>query len=285
VSPNHHFLYVITKGALQQSSGSRRDGSIIAVNVRSLDTSRKINNRTDGRAYAPTGYDTTNGFYPVQYYIAGYGIGYYYYTSLMQAQYQAYGDTQRVAATDSGRIYFVSEKSVYGYSSTYTSSSYGGCINNTYYTYNYLTKHIYMFDQNIGGDINKIAGDTWSGNSSYHVVGYLDVSDDGTQLLAVDSTARYYDWNTSERLTVWSNIQTDSSGDLVGTPTRDSYESGVHVSSSSTFTPQNDRIIYAAGGGNENQKMVYKGEYGGANKKTSYGLQYKRNYNVLHAGR
>ena len=84
---------------------------------------------------------------------------------------------------------------------------------------------------------------------------------------------------------MWSGLQfNESSGALVGTPTYDRYESGVYVGSTSTFTPQKDRIVYAAGSSNENQKELKYGSFGTNGAKTPYG-QPKANYNVLHAGR
>jgi len=283
VSPNRNFLYIITKGGLSSSTSYRRDGSILGVNIRSLNTGQSINGRTDGRAFHPSWPDSQVGFYPVQYYIAAYGIGYYYYASLYHQYYQFYGDGMRAAAFDNGRVFFCGVKCTGSFSS-YTSSSYGGCVNSTYYAYPYYDKHLMVFDQNVGGNIQQIIGDSWGGSDDYHTVGYIDVSDDGTMVAAVDSVDDYYDWNDEERLNVWHGIQLNAAGTLVGTPIRDTFESGVFVGSSLSFTAKGDEVYYCAGSGNENAKRIYRGVLSGSNTKYDTGLSTLR-YNVLHAGR
>ena len=279
-SLNGDFLYVITRGAI--SSSSYRDSAVIGVNVRSLDTSQSINSHTDGRAFAVAGFNTYNGFYPTQYYLAAMGFAQYSYSSQYHQYYLQVGDTQCAASTDNGWV-FTTSVTTSGYSSTYASLYYGGCVQQTYYAYPYQPKKIYMFDPNVGGDMQELAASGWSG-SSYQVVGGLIASDDGSALMAIDSTAAYYNWNNRERLTLFSGIDLDASGDLVGTPVRESFETSSFVSSHVAFSPKLDSIFYAAGSGNENAKTLKRGTTNSGATKSSYAFT-NANYNVLHAGR
>ena len=82
---------------------------------------------------------------------------------------------------------------------------------------------------------------------------------------------------------MWSGIQFNGAGKLVGTPRQNRYESALYVGSTLTFTPQGDHIVYAAGSGNENAKKLKRGLFGN-DQPVEFGFPAK-NYNVLHAGR
>jgi len=282
-SMNGDFLYVITRGGI--SSSDKRDAQVIGVNVRSLDTSQSINSRTDGRAFLCDGRGSTNGFYPTQYYLAAMGFAQYSYSSLYHQYYLQVGDTQAAASTDNGWVFFTSvQPPSSSYYSNYQSYTYGGCVNYTHYAYPYYPKKVYVFDPNTGGNATEVLGSGWTG-SSYQVVGGLVPSDDGSCLLAVDSTATYYNWTDRERLTLVSGIDlSPTTGAQQGSLTRETFESSRYVSSHFTFSPQMDAIFYAAGTGNENAKTLKRGVVDSGATKTSYGFT-NRNYNVLHAGR
>jgi hypothetical protein len=279
-SMNGDFLYLITRGAVNTSD--YRDSTLIAANVRSLNTGQSINGRTDGRAYRPSGFHTYNGFYPTQYYLGALGWSTYSYSSLYNQYYVQMGDTQTAASTDNGWVFFTSVTAS-GSASVYQYNYYGGCVLSTYYAYPYQPKKIYVFDPNVGGDVNELAASGWTG-ASYQMVGGLIASDDGTALMAIDSTAIYYNWNNQERLSLFSGIELDGSGDLVGSPVRETFESSGYVSSHVAFSPKLDSIFYAQGSSNENGKSLKRGTTNSNATKSTYSFT-AANYNVLHAGR
>ena len=282
-SQNGDFLYIITRGAL--SSSDYRDSQVIGVNVRSLDTNQSINSRTDGRAFLHDGRSSLNGFYPTQYYLAAMGFAQYSYSSLYHQYYLQVGDTQTAASTDNGWVFFTSVfPASSSYYSNYQSYYYGGVTNYTYYAYPYYPKKIYVFDPNTGGDASELLGSGWSG-TSYQMVGGLVAADDGSCLMVVDSTAIYYNWNNQERLTLVSGIDLNATtGALVGTPVRETFETSGYVSSHLAFSPKLDSIFYAQGSSNENGKSLKRGTTNSNATKSTYSFT-AANYNVLHAGR
>ena len=279
ISQNREFLYIATKGAINTSN--YRDGTLIGVNIRSLNTSQSINGHSDGRAFVVGGFNSLNGFYDKQYYLHYYGLGYYYY--YLGYNWYAYapnfGATEHVAATDNGWVFFCSGTSA-GSASTGQSSSYGGAVNTTYYSYYYSPKKLYMFDPNVGGDVQEIAGASWV-TGSYHVVGGIDVSDDGT-CIASTYAYSYYNYTAAEMLAVWTGIQLDSSGDLVGSPTKTVVQgSGGCVSSHFAFTPNQRDLLYAYGSSENGKTLRSEPLAAGATAK-SYSFP-GANFNVLHA--
>ena len=135
----------------------------------------------------------------------------------------------------------------------------------------------------VGGDVQQISPASWEG-VNYQCVGGLVVSDDGSAMMATDCAAIYYNWNDRERLSLFSGIQLDSSGDLVGTPVTETFESSTYVSSHFAFSPKLDRIFYAAGSGNENGKALKQGFTDSGATKTTFSFS-NANYNILHVGR
>jgi hypothetical protein len=282
LSANRDFFYICTRGAVNATD--YRDGSLIGINVRSLDTTQNINGHTDGRAFRVGGFNTYNGFLDAQYYLCYYGIGYYYYYPGYSAYLMgSYGETQKVAATDNGWVYFVSGTSTGSYS-TGQSSSYGGSRNSTYYAYPYNPKALYVFDPNVGGDVQEVASSAaWSAGASYTVVGCLETSDDGSSVASVYSTQSYYSFNDRESLSVWTGVELDASGDMVGAPTRMNLESTGYVSAHIAFGSKVQDLFYAQGSSNENSKVLKRASFeSGAT--TNYAFQ-NANYNVLHVGR
>ena len=69
---------------------------------------------------------------------------------------------------------------------------YGGAVIATYYTYPYYAKNLYVFDPNVGGDVQEIAPATFGGQGTYGVVGHVEVSDDGSTMGCTFCSSAYY---------------------------------------------------------------------------------------------
>ncbi len=282
LSMNREFYYIATRGAI--TSSSYRDGTLIGVNVRSLDTTQSVNGHTDGRAFLVGGFNGQNGFFDGSYPYHYMGLGYYYYYPGYYWYYAGnFGGTQRVTSTDNGWVFFVSTISSTSYTSA-ASSSYGGAVNYTYYTYPYYPKRLYVFDPNVGGDVQEIGASTWNGGSSYHLVGCVEVTDDGHNAASIYSAVSTALTNDREQLRIWSGIDLDGSGDLIGSPYKANLESGgTYIGSHVAFSPSGKTLYYAAGSGNENAKKLKAGSLEDGST-TEYAFS-SANYCVLHAGR
>jgi hypothetical protein len=288
-SQDGNFMYIVTRGAV--NSSDYRDGTLIGVNVRTVNATSSstgsstvaINGHQDGRAFRVDGLASTNGFLGTQYYAAYLGFMYTYSSRYDQYYFQI-GDPQRVAAMDNGIVYTTS-CTTSGSASSSTTYYYGGCINTTYYAYPYQKKVIYVFDANVGGDFQVVGGSGWTGSNYQHVQG-LVVSDDGSALLAVDSTSSTYHYHYQERLTLFSGIELEADGDLpTGALTRQIFESGTCVGDCAAFSPKLDAIYYAADGGTGSTQMkLKKGTIGGGTTGAELGFSTAR-WSVLHVGR
>ena len=287
VSQNGNFLYIVTHGATGTASNRQRDGGVIGVNIRTVNAAGSsalaINGHQDGRAFYVNGFATSNGFLPAHYYYSAYGIGHYSYSSTYMNYYSLLGYNDRVAAMDNGRVFFTSVTPSTTITSS-TSSSAGGPIRSTYaYGYPYYPKKLYVFDANLGGNVQLVGGSGWSGTSYQHVAG-LVVSNDGTRLIEVGSTYTSYNYQERQNVTVFSDIDLNpSTGTLVGSVTRQKFEADKWTGDNASFSPKGDAVYYAAGGSSTGQSLK-RGEVGGSSTGTSMGFGTAR-YAVLHAGR
>ena len=170
------------------------------------------------------------------------GIGYTY--SSVYQNYYMIGYNSCVAALDNGRVFFTS---VTAPTTTYTqqSNTYGGPVRATYSAgYPYYSKRIFVFDANLGGDIEAVDAAGWTGASYQHVQG-LVVSDDGTTVSAVDSTYTSYHYMDQERFTVWSGIELNpNTGAMTGSVTQYIFETTGCMSDCAAFGPKLQDVYY-----------------------------------------
>ncbi len=288
-SQNGDFLYIATRGAVYTGTSKMRDGALIGVNVRSVNaagsSSLSINGHRDGRAFYvgfPSG-NNYNGFLSAYYPYSAFGFG-YTYSSAYQQYYTHIGYNSCVAAPDNGWVYFTSVTAA-NYTYTMHNSLYGGPVRATYSAgYPYYKKRIFVFDPNVGGAMNLVDPAGWTGLTYQHVQG-LVVSDDGSAVMAVDSTYTSYHYIDRENFTVFSGIDlNETTGSLpANSVTMQKFETSKYVGDCAGFSPKLDSVYYAAGSGSASMTLK-RGTIGGNSTGTSLGFGTAR-YSVLHTGR
>jgi hypothetical protein len=285
VSKNRHFMYVVTCGAISssESTGNR----LIGVNIRSVDTAQAINGKTDFRAFAvggASGWPARRSFIPEYGYYGGYyGIQYSY---LLGGHHGAGAGTQVMA--NNGTVYFVSNYQTNGPVSQ-TSSTYGGPIHATYYSYGYgQGSEVFAFAADVGGTPVQVT--SFNNNSGYRIIHYLEASKSGEDVAMVYCGTYYYThMYSSEYMHFSRGVKLSPSGTLLSPVRNVAMEGGAgRASGSMSFFSFGDRVYYGylAGASNENAKQLVEASYNVTTNSWTYRRANPgRWYEVLHAGR
>ncbi len=287
LSKNGNFFYIVNHEAL--STSDYTNARLVGVNVRSLDSSSSINSHLDGRAFAVGGMGSSvgyHGFYPFLDYTSFFGMGSEYYYYHYHQYYNHYMGAKQVASTDNGWVFFFSDYQPYSSNASGWLYDSGGSIRNTGYSYGY-EGHVFVFDPNVGGSVQRVTGSEFGADTGYNYrfPGFLEVSDDGSGCAVVYGTN--YPALQYEQLIAYSRIRLNPTTGalLAGKQYRSLEPSITRVSSCISFDSVTEKLLYAAGSGNENSKTIKAGTLATGSTTTAYSGFGTKSFNILHAGR
>lgn len=292
ISKNGNFFYVSTKDAIATGSTAKQSSNqLLGVNISTTDTgSGNINGHTNGRGFTFPSWPARRGFLPNYYHYTRYTFDYRYFVPGKWT----FGPKM---AKDTGWVYFASYYQSNG-PSTATSTSFGGPDIATYWgDYNYYAGHIQGFNAEVGGPIARLSqpslgGDTTS-SSGYRSVQYIEVTDDGSQLLWVYNTFGYLRAANTERLGHIRNIAFDPNTGALS-PSFDPSTHAILLESGNSrlgegmsFASTGTKIYYAhTTAGNENAKQMVEATVDPGTGNVTFGRFFSgARYSVLHSGR
>jgi hypothetical protein len=229
----------------------------VGVNVRSANTSQFIVGKQDFRAFAVTNWPTQRGFIPT----------YSYFPSDEWQVRYAYGHQEggglQVCARQGGTVFFHTawQPSYYNYPTYYY---YGGAVNVTGgYDYGSYLGQVHCFNSDIGGPVQKctnLSGDTGAYNARSGQLVFP--SNDGSKVAYIYNTyTTSYGYMEYENLHVANDTRLTPSGGLMSAPSslnNFTLSSSRRICTSVAFSPSGDKIYFAAGQSNENNKTFYE---------------------------
>jgi hypothetical protein len=298
VQKNNKFLYIVALCPV--NSAQPYECVLVGINITTVLQNQggafNINGIASGRGFRVGNWPAQRGFMPT-YGAADPGIS-------QQYRYYIPGKwtlgTTRTMARDKGWVFFGSHYAPYGPSSfQYASTSFGGGpdIPAYYGDYNGYDGRIEGFNAEVGGPIARLSHPASTANNTAvnRGVSYIEVKDDGTQLLwEYNSLAYYYRYMNYENIGVIRNIGFNAVTGAINAsfdPTNDSklLEGSIgRAGESMCFDSSGTKAIYAfkAAASNENQMQVVEATYNATtNNWTFYRDTTTGRYSVLISGR
>jgi hypothetical protein len=300
ISKNRNFLYLMNNGPL--SSGDPTHFRLLAVNIRSVDTSANLNGRTDFRAAGVT-QPTRYGFKHAYYYYGGmYGSSNYYYTTQFYYNYRALGGQNISGATHhmarNGVVFYTADYQangtgqmtyLYWYPAYTYTFMYAGPVVPTYYGYGYYGNEILAFQADAGGSA-VFASNIGPNSTSVRMINYMEVDRSGENIAFGYTTYSSLFYKNQELLySVRDFRMSPTTGAVISSPRRVQVETTTgRLGEAMAFHSLKDRLYYGfkSGGTDENAMELVEAKFGAGTSVTFRRMTSPtRRYHVLNCGR